>query len=1081
MFGSNVNKLLKTEKNKKVKPGPCIFPFKYKHKTHTSCVPTEKGEICATSVNERNTLQTYGYCEKGEKVKNNTKKRTKTKSKKLNKTIKLKNSVKDSIKTKPKMIYNEDFISLLGKLYDLMMAKGEPFRARAYKNAQNSIINYKEPITTLDQIKTIPSVGVTILSKLEEFMKTGKIRAIEKYENDPMIIFTKVFGIGPKKAKELVKKENITTIEELKTRADEVLNDKQKIGLKYFEPLQERIPRNEIEKYYKILEKNFDAVKKDGEEFMIVGSYRREKENSGDIDIIITSKQNNISVFNDFLDRLIEKKIVIEVLSRGNKKSLAISQIKNSIPRRIDFLYAPPEEYSFATLYFTGSALFNTVMRQHALRLGYTMNEHGLYKMENKVKMDKVDILFPNEKSIFDFLGLVYKEPKNRIDGKSLEIKPKLQDVAKEQPPKKAPKNKTFKKKRTSINTYLRSFQKSGLDFIEMLTENTLVTMLKEANKQYYNEEPILTDNEYDILREFVEKKFPQNKEVKQIGAPVEKNKVNLPYFMGSMDKIKPDTGYLKTWKKTYKGPYVLSAKLDGVSGLYSTENGEKKLYTRGNGVVGQDVSHLIPYLQLPEDENITIRGEFIMTKKMFDENYSKTFANSRNFVSGVINSKKVDTKKIENIDFVAYEVIQPLLTPSQQMKYLESLEVKTVIHELLEPKKLTNEYLSDLLISWRDSYSYTIDGVIVSNDKNYPRKNENPKHSFAFKMVLSDQIAEAKVLDVLWAPSKDGYLKPRIRIEPITIGGANIEYATAFNGAYVENNKIGIGSVIRLIRSGDVIPHILETIVQASVAKMPDVPYKWNESHIDIILLDALNNEIVKAKNITNFFTGLDVAGLGEGNVKRLMKAGFDSVPKIIAMTQSDFLKVDGFKEKMANKIHKNIHDALDTMTLQKLMAVSNLFGRGMGERRISEILKNYSNVLISKESKQEKINKIIQLKGFAEKTALTFVENIERFLDFVIETKLDIDLVLNTNKSSKNDGKLSEHTFVFSGFRNKALEDTIVLHGGKVSNTLSKNTTSLVVKDTSDESSKIQKAKKLNVSILSVDDFTKKYIDDK
>ena len=86
-----------------------------------------------------------------------------------------------------------------------------------------------------------------------------------------------------------------------------------------------------------------------------------------------------------------------------------------------------------------------------------------------------------------------------------------------------------------------------------------------------------------------------------------------------------------------------------------------------------------------------------------------------------------------------------------------------------------------------------SINGYAFISDKNYPRKNENPKHSFAFKMVLSDQIAEAKVLDVLWAPSKHGYLKPRIRIEPITIGGANIEYATAFNGAYVENNKIGI------------------------------------------------------------------------------------------------------------------------------------------------------------------------------------------------------------------------------------------------------------------------------------------------
>ena len=88
---------------------------------------------------------------------------------------------------------------------------------------------------------------------------------------------------------------------------------------------------------------------------------------------------------------------------------------------------------------------------------------------------------------------------------------------------------------------------------------------------------------------------------------------------------------------------------------------------------------------------------------------------------------------------------------------------------------------------------------------------------------------------------------------------------------------------------------------------------------------------------------------------------------------------------------------------------------------------------------------------------------------------------MVVKNVKSLKKDGKLSNHTFVFSGFRNKSLEDTIVLHGGKVSNSLSKNTTALVVKDTSDETTKIQKAKKLNVSILSVDEFTKKYIDDK
>ena len=99
-------------------------------------------------------------------------------------------------------------------------------------------------------------------------------------------------------------------------------------------------------------------------------------------------------------------------------------------------------------------------------------------------------------------------------------------------------------------------------------------------------------------------------------------------------------------------------------------------------------------------------------------------------------------------------------------------------------------------LKGWKE-LEYEIDGIIVANDEIYERTEKNPKHAFAFKMVLSDQVAEAKVLDVIWTPSKDGYLKPRIRIEPIFIGGAEIRYATAFNGAFVRDNKIGIGAVI--------------------------------------------------------------------------------------------------------------------------------------------------------------------------------------------------------------------------------------------------------------------------------------------
>ena len=137
------------------------------------------------------------------------------------------------------------------------------------------------------------------------------------------------------------------------------------------------------------------------------------------------------------------------------------------------------------------------------------------------------------------------------------------------------------------------------------------------------------------------------------------------------MDKIKPDTNSLQKWKQKYSGPYVLSAKLDGISALYSTENNQLKLYTRGNGTIGQDISHLIPYLLLPKIDNITIRGELIMKKTTFVEKYSNTFANARNMVAGLVNQKKIDVEKMKDVDFVAYEVITPELKPSEQMSYM--------------------------------------------------------------------------------------------------------------------------------------------------------------------------------------------------------------------------------------------------------------------------------------------------------------------------------------------------------------------------------------------------------------------------
>ena len=360
---------------------------------------------------------------------------------------------------------------------------------------------------------------------------------------------------------------------------------------------------------------------------------------------------------------------------------------------------------------------------------------------------------------------------------------------------------------------------------------------------------------------------------------------------------------------------------------VYIQQKGKKpKLYTRGNGKIGQDISHLIPYLKLPHTENIVIRGEFIIPKSVFENKYKMKFANPRNMVAGLINHKTIN-EAVFDMHFVGYELIKPILIPSKQFDLLTSLNMKTVTH--IKTDNITNDKLSNLLVQWRQNDLYENDGIIVSNDDIYARKSGNPDHAFAFKMVLSEQIAEAKVTDVIWTPSKDGYLKPRVRIEPIILGGVKIEYATGFNGSFINDNNIGIGTIVEIIRSGDVIPHIKSITKASTNAKMPNVPFKWNKNHVDIMLEDITNDPTVKEKNLTNFFKAIGVEGLSSGNMVRIINCGYDSIEKIIKMTEDDLLTVEGFKEKMAHKIYSGIKMRLKEASIETIMSGTNIFGR--------------------------------------------------------------------------------------------------------------------------------------------------------
>ena len=598
-----------------------------------------------------------------------------------------------------------------------------------------------------------------------------------------------------------------------------------------------------------------------------------------------------------------------------------------------------------------------------------------------------------------------------------------------------------------------------------------------------------MTDSQYDMLKEYIEEKYPNNKAIQEGHTTcildVEKNKVKLPYEMWSLDKEKTVKGVNNRVNK-FKGDYVVSAKADGISILYICDKDDKKLYTRGNGVYGQDISFMVPYLNLPQfDEKVVIRGELIIKKKTFDLKYKKNFANPRNFVSGVANSKKTNTNMIKDLDLLAYEVIEPKLKPSDQMKFLKNkFKNNTIKHEFIEDKKVNTEYLSKLLLDWRENYNWEIDGIVVYHDKIHKRTTGNPKHAFAFKMVLSDQIVEARVHDVLWTPSKDGYLKPKIQIEPVVIGGAKITFATAHNAAFVygknyknpEEGFIGPGAIIQLIRSGDVIPKVHKVIAPSIQPKKPPVSYnfKWNSSGIDFVLENKDDNNIVKMKQISAFFEKIEVVGLGKGNVKRIMEAGFDTVPKIIKMTKEDLLTVQGFKEKLATKIHTNIKLAVENSSIPTLMTGTNIFGRGMGEKRIKLILNEYPDILFSSKSDEEKILMVAKLPGFKDKTAKAFVPYIKKFTDFA----KDINITHRLKQTAKNintNHPLYKKNIVFTGVRNKELQKKMENIGVNLGSSISKNTDYVIVKDLEEITTKVEKAKQLNIPIKTIQEIQK------
>ena len=634
-----------------------------------------------------------------------------------------------------------------------------------------------------------------------------------------------------------------------------------------------------------------------------------------------------------------------------------------------------------------------------------------------------------------------------------------------------------------TLLTKLRDFVEEGDGFLQNQSEIDLINMIALCNNYYYNRSiSLVNDTLYDVLTKYSKIKFPKKNKKSNIGAKIlGKNKVKLPYKMASMNKIKPDTNALSKWKETYEGPYIISSKLDGVSALYNGK--EHRLYTRGDGIEGQNISHLLPYLRMDDlNTDCVFRGELIIKKETFKNKYSNIYANARNMVSGLVNKKANDTSNemLSDIDFVAYELVEPSLAPCVQYDIISKFSgIKHAYN--IELEDITNETLSNILLKVRNEYEYETDGIVVANDEQYDRYEElkNPEHAFAFKMALTEQSAEATVVDVIWTPSKDGYMKPRVKIEPVHISGVTIEYTTGFNANYIYENKIGVGTIIEIIRSGDVIPYIKKIIQCSSIPKMPSPMsnYKWNDTKVDLLLKEEFKttNMDVIGKQIAGFFQKIKVEGLSNGNVRKILSHYNDaSIESITKMSVEDLIEVPGFQKKMATKISESIAERLQCVSIINIMAASNVFGRGFSEKRLSDIMLSNSDILVSKDNVEQKIEFVKSTDGISVKSATQFVENIPNFIDFLNNTNLTSKLVSNYTNSYNNTNKLSGKIFVLTGFRDEEFQEYITKNGGKIGNTITKKTNALIVKEINyKENSKTVQANDKGISIITKEEL--------
>jgi DNA ligase (NAD+) len=642
-----------------------------------------------------------------------------------------------------------------------------------------------------------------------------------------------------------------------------------------------------------------------------------------------------------------------------------------------------------------------------------------------------------------------------------------------------------------------------------------LVEKLRAASKAYYTQDrEIMSNLEYDTLYDELVS-LEQETGMVLAGSPT----INVGYEavdelpkeahespMLSLDKTK-EREALKDWIGDKEG--LLSWKLDGLTIVLTYQNGELlKAVTRGNGEVGEVITNNakvfknIP-LKIQFQGELILRGEAVITYQDFAEinshieDVEARYKNPRNLCSGSVRQLNNQITAERNVRFYAFALVKAEGVDFENSREKQFEFLASQGFDIVAYTKVNADNIVAAVSDYEErikTYEVPSDGLVLIYDdiaygRSLGRTAKFPRDSIAFKWA--DEIRETTLKEIEWSPSRTGLINPVAIFEPVELEGTTVSRASVHNISILKALKLGIGDKITVYKANMIIPQIAENLTGSENIEIPSVcPVCGGATEIHAVNeVQSLycSNPDCDAKKIKSFthFVGRDamnIDGLSEATLEKFIAKGFiHQYQDIFHLDRykSDIVAMEGFGERSYKKLINSIETARD-VELPKLIFSLGIANIGLANAKV--ICRFYDFNLES--LRRATVEELAMIDGIGEVIAKAFVdyfsneENNKRFENLLAEVHIQKEEI------NEEEQTLEGKTFVITGNLNhfgsrNELKDLIEKKGGKVAGSVSSKTLCLINNDSTSNSSKNKKAKELNVSIVTEEQFMKEYLD--